>query len=59
MNTYLKVHKLNNEAIIPTKATPFSAGFDLYSIEDTVIKSKGKALISTGINVELPKETYG
>ena len=59
MNTYLKVHKLNNEAIIPTKATPFSAGFDLYSIEDTIIKSKGKALISTGINVELPKETYG
>lgn len=59
MNTFLKVHKLNNQAIIPTKATPLSAGFDLYSIEDTLIVSKGKALISTGINVELPKETYG
>ena len=50
----VKIKKLHEDAKIPIHATPGSAGFDLYSIEDKEIKPGETAKISTGIALEIP-----
>ncbi len=56
----LKIKKLRENAVIPTKATSGSAGFDLYAaIEESVkIPAGGNAVISTGIAIALPSDGY-
>jgi dUTP pyrophosphatase len=54
----LQVKKLSPESIIPSKATPDSIGYDLYSIEEVSIPTNSKALIGTGIAMTPPKGTY-
>jgi len=49
MKQPLYIKKLNEKAIIPTKGSQLAAGYDIHSIEDTVVPKKGKALIKTGI----------
>lgn len=51
----IKVEKIHPDAIIPTQATPGSAGFDLHSIKSHVIKSNGTIIIDTGLRFELPE----
>lgn len=57
----IKVKKLDENAIIPTKGSEESAGMDLYSCtsERIVIMPHETAIIHTGIAVELPKGTFG
>lgn len=51
----IKVSKLHPAAVLPTKATGGSAGFDLYAIESAEIQPiPGGATLRTGIAVELP-----
>ena len=54
MNVNIK--KLNNNAVIPTYGSPFSAGADLYAcIEESETLMPGETkLIKTGIAIELP-----
>jgi len=40
---------------IPQKATEHSAGYDIFSSEETIIESKKYKLISTGIFIEMEK----
>lgn len=48
------IKKLTDTAMLPTRATKGSAGFDLYADEDTVIPpNHGSALVRTGIAVEI------
>src|SRR5690625_5041690 len=47
--------RLNDNAILPTKAHPTDSGFDLYASEDVIIEPGDTAVIKTGIAVELPK----
>ncbi|MEE0059778.1 MAG: dUTP diphosphatase [Acutalibacteraceae bacterium] len=56
----LKIKKLNNNAIVPCKATEGSAGMDLYACIDTpiTIKPFERALIPTGIAAALPSNDY-
>ena len=49
----LKIKKLNPEAIIPAYQTELSAGFDLHSIENCVIKPMQRKLIKTGLAFEI------
>jgi dUTP pyrophosphatase len=52
--------KLHPDAIVPTRSTPYSAGFDLYALEDvTIDPTLGNILVPTGIAVQLPLGTYG
>jgi dUTP pyrophosphatase len=52
--------RLHSDAIIPFRATPSSAGFDLFSVEDVTISGgQGNVLVSTGIALALPPGTYG
>lgn len=46
--------RLNDNAIIPTKAYPTDSGFDLYASEDVIIEPGETIKVPTGIAVELP-----
>jgi len=49
----LKIKKLNQKAVIPAYQTKEAAGFDLHSIEDTVINPGERKLIGTGLAFEI------
>jgi dUTP pyrophosphatase len=52
------VKKLVAEAVLPVKATPGSAGYDLCSIENVVIPPNSKGKIRTGLSFMIPPNTY-
>ncbi len=49
----IRIKLLNDDAKIPVKATEHSSGFDLFSSEEKILKSKKFDMISTGISIEL------
>ncbi|CDW79960.1 dutpase putaive [Stylonychia lemnae] len=55
----LRVKKLDEKAFIPVKGSEHAAGYDLFSIESTVIAPHEKKLISTGIAMQIPVGNYG
>jgi dUTP pyrophosphatase len=57
----LKIKKLRENAKIPLRATPGSAGMDLYACIDEPITLAGgeKAVIPTGIAIALPSADLG
>ena len=56
---YMKVKKLSENAVMPVRATPGSAGMDLYAcLEKPVTLKKGEhAVVPTGIAIELPSDS--
>ncbi len=57
----LKIKKLNENAVIPKRATPGSAGMDLYAcIDEPVTVMPHECFkFSTGIAIALPSPEYG
>tara|TARA_B110000858_G_scaffold10776_1_gene11090 strand:+ start:100 stop:525 length:426 start_codon:yes stop_codon:yes gene_type:complete len=56
----LGVKKLCYDAIVPTRGSDRSVGYDLYSSEDAMVPSQGgRAIVGTGITVVLPTGVYG
>lgn len=57
----LKIKKVQENAIIPKRATEGSAGLDLCACIDEPLTLKGgeTALIPTGLAIELPGNQYG
>jgi len=51
----IKIKKLHPDAKLPCYAHEGDAGLDLFSTEDKIILPKERALISTGISVEMPE----
>lgn len=51
--------KLDEKAIMPTRAHETDAGLDLYAPVDAVIYGKNSVFIDTGVHVELPENTAG
>ena len=43
----------------PTRSHPTDAGLDLYSIEDVTIPARGKALLDTGVKIDMGTGVYG
>lgn len=58
----IKLKKVKNNAIIPTRGTTQAAGYDLYSCMDEngeiIIKPKTNQMIHTGIALEIPEGYY-
>lgn len=50
----LRIMKLEEEAILPSRSNPSDAGYDLYAVEDTIIPARGRALVRTGIAMAIP-----
>lgn len=55
----VNIRLLNDNAKVPKKGTEYSAGYDLYSVEETEIKSGETKLIGTGIAAEIPNGYFG
>jgi dUTP pyrophosphatase len=55
----IKIKKLNDIAIIPTKGSEFSAGYDLYSCDKVMINPHETIKIGTGLSMELPRGYFG
>lgn len=55
----LRIKKLYPDAIIPTRTSPGSVGYDLYSMEEIVLPPLERAFISTGVCASLPHGVYG
>jgi len=54
----LKIQKIHDDSVIPTKSYVTDLGWDLYAYEHTTIHPGGYELISTGIRCGFP-EGYG
>jgi len=61
MDYNLKLYfKLNHvDAMIPKKGSKYAAGYDLYSIEKTLIPSNRFVKIDTGISLAIPNGYFG
>ena len=55
----LNVKKLVPHAVVPVQTSEFSAGYDIYSANEYFILPGHRAVVSTGISLELPPGTYG
>lgn len=56
--SFLHVKKLSENAIIPVRGSPLSAGFDLASAENTVIKAGCRGIVKTDLSIACPPNTY-
>ena len=54
-----KFQKINPEAKAPERANDLDAGYDLSCLEDFEIYPFERALVKTGIKVQLGREMYG
>ncbi|KAL6298101.1 dUTP pyrophosphatase [Sparassis latifolia] len=55
----LLIKRLSEKAKLPTRGSPLSAGYDLYSAERKLIPAHGKALVDTQLSIAVPAGTYG
>ena len=55
----MEIVLMNDDAIIPTRASKRSAGLDLYSNIDVDIDINSIKKVNTAIRVSLPENTYG
>lgn len=55
----VKIKKLNDKAVLPHKAHPSDAGFDLVAVNDYIIPARDRCLIDTGIAMDIPLGYYG
>lgn len=51
----IKFKKLNTEAKLPTFANEGDAGMDICSVQELTIEPHKRALVKTGLAIELPK----
>jgi dUTP pyrophosphatase len=55
----LRVRRLDERALLPTRAFPGDAGLDVYALEDGLLGCGERAAIRTGIAVEIPAGRAG
>ena len=53
------IKKLQNSAAIPKRATKDAAGYDIASVEETVVPAKGRTVVKTGLSIAIPNGCYG
>ena len=55
----LCVEKIQHDALLPYKASPYDAGYDLFSYEHKSIKANSSELLGTKIRMRIPTGYYG
>ena len=55
----LRVKKLSESAVLPIRGSSGAAGYDLTSTESHVILPGHRAVVGTGLAIEIPEGTYG
>lgn len=51
----IKVQKTNKDAVVPQFAHTTDSGFDFFTCEEVKIKPKQKAILPTGLKLEIPQ----
>ncbi|KAK3149761.1 hypothetical protein QOZ80_3AG0222340 [Eleusine coracana subsp. coracana] len=54
----LKVKKLSDKAILPSRGSALAAGYDLSSAAEMMVPARGKALVPTDLSIAIPEGTY-
>ncbi|XWS25747.1 hypothetical protein CRYUN_Cryun27aG0094300 [Craigia yunnanensis] len=54
----LRVKKLSEKAVLPSRGSPLAAGYDLSSATDTKVPARGKARVPTDLILSIPEGTY-
>uniref|UniRef100_A0A0E0KH91 Deoxyuridine 5'-triphosphate nucleotidohydrolase n=1 Tax=Oryza punctata TaxID=4537 RepID=A0A0E0KH91_ORYPU len=54
----LKVKKLSENAVLPSRGSALAAGYDLSSAAETVVPARGKAMVPTDLSIAIPEGTY-
>ncbi|XP_042006610.1 deoxyuridine 5'-triphosphate nucleotidohydrolase-like [Salvia splendens] len=55
---FLRVKRLSEKAILLSRGSPLSAGYDLSSAVEMKVPARGKALVPTDLSVAVPEGTY-
>ncbi len=55
----LKVQKLDDMAVVPTKVNRSDAGYDLYALHGAIVQKHCHKLIKTGISMAIPEGYVG
>jgi|TARA_B100001113_G_scaffold57376_1_gene43076 dUTP pyrophosphatase len=55
----LQIKRLTLDATLPTRASPGSVGYDLYSLNDLHIEPNSRDIVSTGVCATIPMGCYG
>jgi len=55
----MNIKRLNEKAVIPSKGSSHSAGYDLYSTETFTLKPLERKLFKTGLAMAIPSGMYG
>ena len=55
----LQIKRLTLDATLPTRASPGSVGYDLYSLNDLCIQPNSRDIVSTGVCATIPMGCYG
>ncbi|CAL0317740.1 unnamed protein product [Lupinus luteus] len=55
---FLRVKKLSDKAVLPSRGSTLSAGYDLSSAVETKVPARGKALVATDLSISIPEGTY-
>uniref|UniRef100_A0A034VXR2 Deoxyuridine 5'-triphosphate nucleotidohydrolase n=1 Tax=Bactrocera dorsalis TaxID=27457 RepID=A0A034VXR2_BACDO len=58
-NCVLRFAKLTEHALAPVRGSPRAAGLDLKSAYDVKIPARGKAVVKTDLQVQVPEGSYG
>lgn len=59
LKTLLKFTRLTENAFAPVKGSERAAGFDLKSAYEYIVPARGKELVKTDLQIELPHGCYG
>ncbi|BAF12776.1 Os03g0669100 [Oryza sativa Japonica Group] len=54
----LKVKKLSENAVLPSRGSALAAGYDLSSAAEVVVPARGKAMVPTDLSIAIPEGTY-
>ena len=58
-NLLVQFAKLDSEAIVPTQGSAQAAGWDLYALEEVVVKRNISSMIRTGLAIAIPEGWEG
>ncbi len=58
-NLLVQFAKLDSEAIVPTQGSAQAAGWDLYALEEVVVKRNTSSMIRTGLAMAIPEGWEG
>lgn len=58
MGTSLRVKKLSEHAVLPSRGSEGAAGYDLSAAYECVVPARGKALVKTDLSIAIPEGTY-